>query len=95
MLVALVVPVLAAILPIYNSVKITVREALSDYGLGGNAKPKDDSVNKSSVLIPRPIRISLRNTFRRKTRLGLTLFTLVLGGRSSSPFTTYGNCLFR
>ncbi|MBN8579612.1 MAG: FtsX-like permease family protein [Anaerolineae bacterium] len=79
-LVALVVPVLAAILPIYNSVKITVREALSDYGLGGNAKPKDDSVNKSSVLIPRPIRISLRNTFRRKTRLGLTLFTLVLGG---------------
>jgi putative ABC transport system permease protein len=31
-------------------------------------------------LIPRPIRISLRNTFRRKTRLGLTLFTLVLAG---------------
>jgi len=59
---------------------VTVREALSDYGLGGNAKPKIDSVNKNSVLIPRPIRISLRNTFRRKTRLGLTLFTLVLGG---------------
>lgn len=79
-IVALVVPVLAAILPIYNSVKVTVREALSDYGLGGNTKPQDDSVNKASVLIPRPIRISLRNTFRRKTRLGLTLFTLVLGG---------------
>jgi putative ABC transport system permease protein len=78
-LVALVVPVLAAILPIYNSVKITVREALSDYGLGGNAKPKDDSVNKSSVLIPRPIRISLRNTFRRKTRLGLTLVHIGTG----------------
>ncbi|MBL8061858.1 MAG: ABC transporter permease, partial [Anaerolineales bacterium] len=79
-IVAVVVPMLAAILPIYNSVKITVREALSDYGLGGNAKVKDDSVSKNSVLIPRPIRISLRNTFRRKTRLGLTLFTLVLGG---------------
>ena len=79
-LVAIVVPLLAAILPIYNSVKITVREALSDYGLGGNAKPKDDSVGKNSVLIPRPIRISLRNTFRRKTRLAITLFTLVLGG---------------
>ncbi|HRK90937.1 MAG TPA: ABC transporter permease, partial [Anaerolineales bacterium] len=79
-IVAIVVPVLAAILPIYNSVRVTVREALSDYGLGGNAKIKDESVNKNSVLIPRPIRISLRNTFRRKTRLGLTLFTLVLGG---------------
>jgi putative ABC transport system permease protein len=79
-IVAVVVPVLASVMPIYNSVKVTVREALSDYGLGGNAKPKDDSVNKNSVLIPRPIRISLRNTFRRKVRLGLTLFTLVLGG---------------
>ena len=78
--VALVVPILASILPIYNSVKVTVREALNDYGLGGNAKPKDESVRRSSLFIPRPIRISLRNTFRRKARLGLTLFTLVLGG---------------
>ncbi|MCB9110237.1 MAG: ABC transporter permease [Anaerolineales bacterium] len=79
-IVAVIVPILAAIFPIRNSVRITVREALSDYGLGGNANAKDESVNKNSVLIPRPIRISLRNTFRRKTRLGLTLFTLVLGG---------------
>lgn len=78
--VALVVPLLAAILPIYNSVRVTVREALSDYGLGGNAKAKEEKVNQNSVLVPRPIRISIRNTFRRKTRLGLTLFTLVLGG---------------
>lgn len=79
-LVAIVVPILASILPIYNSARVTVREALSDYGLGGNAKMKEERVNKNSVLIPRPIRISLRNTFRRKVRLGLTLFTLVLGG---------------
>ena len=78
--VALIVPLLAAIFPVYNSVRVTVREAISDYGIGGNAKPKKDSVNQNSVLIPRPIRISIRNTFRRKTRLGITLFTLVLGG---------------
>ena len=78
--VALVVPLLAAIFPVYNSVRVTVREAISDYGLGGNAKPKKDSVSQKSVLIPRPIRISIRNTFRRKARLGITLFTLVLGG---------------
>ena len=79
-IVSLVVPLLAAFFPIYNSVRVTVREAVSDYGLGGNVRPKNDIVNQRSVLIPRPIRISLRNTFRRKTRLGITLFTLVLGG---------------
>ena len=79
-IVALIVPLFAAIFPVYNSVRVTVREAISDYGLGGNAKLKKDSVNQNSVLIPRPIRISIRNTFRRKTRLGITLFTLVLAG---------------
>lgn len=79
-LVALVVPLLAAIYPIYNSVRVTVREALSDYGLGGNAKPRKDSVSRNATLVARPIRISIRNTFRRKTRLILTLFTLILGG---------------
>jgi putative ABC transport system permease protein len=79
-IVALVIPLLAAIYPIYNSVRMTVREALNDRGLGGNARFKADSVSKNATLIARPIRISLRNTFRRKTRLALTLFTLVLGG---------------
>ena len=79
-IVALVVPLLAAAWPIYNSVRITVREALSDYGIGGNAKPKYKSVSKSALLIPRPMRLSLRNAVRRKARLALTLFTLVLAG---------------
>jgi putative ABC transport system permease protein len=79
-IVALVVPLLAAVIPIYNSVRVSVREAISDYGIGGNAKVKAASISRASVLIARPIRISLRNAFRRKMRLGLTLFTLVLGG---------------
>jgi putative ABC transport system permease protein len=79
-IVALVVPLLAALWPIYNSVRVTVREAISDYGIGGNAKPKNTSVNRRALFIPRPIRLSLRNAFRRKLRLGLTLFSLVLGG---------------
>lgn len=78
--VALVVPLLAAIYPLMRSVRITVREAFNDYGLGGNAKPKTSSTNRRSILLPRPILISLRNTFRRKSRLALTLFTLILGG---------------
>jgi putative ABC transport system permease protein len=79
-IVALVVPLLAALWPIYNSVRVTVREAISDYGIGGNAKPKDKSVSKGALFMPRPMRLSLRNAFRKKTRLILTLFTLVLGG---------------
>jgi len=78
--VALIVPLLAATLPVYNSVRITVREALSDYGIGGNARPKEKPVSKAALLIPRPIRLSLRNAIRRKARLALTLFTLVLAG---------------
>jgi putative ABC transport system permease protein len=79
-IVGLVVPLLAALWPIYNSVRVTVREAISDYGIGGNAKPKDKSVSKGALFMPRPMRLSLRNAFRKRARLILTLFTLVLGG---------------
>jgi putative ABC transport system permease protein len=79
-IVALLVPFLAALWPVYNSVRITVREAISDYGIGGNAKSKDASVSRKALFLPRPMRLSLRNAFRRKLRLGLTLFSLVLGG---------------
>jgi putative ABC transport system permease protein len=79
-IVALVVPVLAAMWPIYNSVRVTVREAVSDYGIGGNAKPKDKSVGKGALILTRPMRLSLRNAFRKKARLILTLITLVLAG---------------
>jgi len=79
-IVALIVPLLAAVLPIYNSVRMTVRETLSEYGIGGKTKPKKASVSKGTLLIPRPMRLSLRNAFRRKMRLALTLFTLILAG---------------
>jgi putative ABC transport system permease protein len=79
-IVALVVPLLAAIWPMYNSVRMTVRETLSEYGIGVKTKPKKTSVSKGTLLIPRPMRLSLRNAFRRKARLALTLFTLILAG---------------
>jgi putative ABC transport system permease protein len=78
--VALLVPLLAALWPVYNSVRITVREAVTDYGIGGNSKYEDASISKRALFIPRPMRLSLRNAFRRKLRLSLTLFSLVLGG---------------
>ncbi len=35
---------------------------------------------RRGIHFPRPLLISLRNTFRRKSRLALTLFTLTMGG---------------
>jgi putative ABC transport system permease protein len=79
-IVSMVVPLVAALWPVYNSVRITVREAVSDYGIGGNGRMQDKSISKSSLWIPRPMRLSLRNAFRRKARMALTLFTLMLAG---------------
>ncbi len=39
-----------------------------------------NTLGKRGIHIPRPLLISLRNTFRRKRRLLLTLFTLTMGG---------------
>ncbi|MEW6403712.1 MAG: FtsX-like permease family protein [Chloroflexota bacterium] len=79
-LAALIVPLLTALWPIYNSVRMTVREAISDYGIGGDAKATNKPVRQAVWFTPRPMRLSLCNVFRKKTRLVLTLFTLVLAG---------------
>ena len=79
-IVAIVVPFLAALWPIYNSVRITVREAISDYGLGGNPIHRQKEIKRTALVIPRPMRLSLRNVFRRRLRLILTLISLILAG---------------
>ncbi|HNZ12103.1 MAG TPA: ABC transporter permease [Anaerolineaceae bacterium] len=38
------------------------------------------TLGRQSIHVPRPLLLSLRNTFRRKGRLALTLFTLTMGG---------------
>jgi putative ABC transport system permease protein len=80
--VALCVPVLAALVPVLNGTRITIREAISDYGLGSGrfGQSAIDRLVEKVRGLPRPMLISLRNTFRRKARLVLTLTTLTLGG---------------
>ena len=81
--IALSVPLLAAIFPIVQGVRVTVREALGEHGLGkgqfGTSFVDRLIVNLGKVTpMERPSQISLRNTFRRKGRLTLTLITLCL-----------------
>ena len=84
--VALVVPFLAALYPILKGTRLTVREAISDYGLSHGrfgSQLLDRAVEWFTTALPifsRPMRISLRNSVRRKARLLLTLLTLTLGG---------------
>ena len=80
--VGLGVPLLAALLPIRRGANISVRRALS------SEEQRPDSHGRSrlgrwldsAVWAPRLLLISLRNTFRKKQRLALTLTTLILGG---------------
>jgi putative ABC transport system permease protein len=99
-LVGLLIPIIAGLVPVINGSRITVLRALSggmaeEHGApasqrkGGEERlPWFDWIQvkatrilaKRGIHIPRPFVISLRNTFRRKNRLLLTLFTLTMGG---------------
>ena len=94
--VGLFVPLIAGLAPIVNGSRITVLKALSGDLAEDEVQFKDGEMRLSwfdwaqvkvtrllaarGFHIPRPFIISLRNTFRRKSRLALTLFTLTMGG---------------
>lgn len=79
---ALAVPAGAGWLPISRAVRIPVQQALS------GISPLQSALREGRVMralrrvrgLSRPLLISLRNTFRRRSRLILTLITLTLGG---------------
>jgi putative ABC transport system permease protein len=79
--VGLVVPPLAALVPAIGGARITPHRAISSYGLGGAfGKSWFDRLIGAIRGLPRPLALSVRNTFRRKARITLTMITLVLGG---------------
>ena len=81
-LVGLLVPLLAAAWPVVRGTRVSVREALSDYGVaqGGFGTTAFDRALASLSGTARPLLLSLRNAFRRRARLVLTLTTLAAGG---------------
>jgi putative ABC transport system permease protein len=80
--VGLGIPLLAGILPVRAGTRISVHDALSTYGLGRGrfGRGMMDRIVENIRGLSRPLLISIRNTFRRKGRLALTLITLGLGG---------------
>ena len=80
--IGLLVPVLAALYPVLKGTHVTAREAMSDYGLGQAQFGRSfiDRTLEHVRGLSRPVLLSLRNTFRQKGRLALTMLTLTLGG---------------
>ena len=78
---ALPVPVLATVAPALEGARISVREAISSHGIGSDfGRGWLDRLIARLRWLPRPLALSLRNTFRRKRRVALTLATLTLSG---------------
>jgi putative ABC transport system permease protein len=80
--IALVVPQVAGFVPIWRGSRLTVQEALSGHQ-GSPTSPGKSRFDRRLAQVrgfSRPLLISLRNAFRRKGRLLLTMTTLTLGG---------------
>ena len=82
LVIALIVPQLAGFIPILQGTRVSAVQALSGFSPADLPTRKHwlDRVLESIRGLSRPQLISLRNTFRRKWRLLLTLLTLTLGG---------------
>ncbi|CAG0928854.1 Macrolide export ATP-binding/permease protein MacB [Thermoflexales bacterium] len=79
--VALLVPLLAALWPVYSGVRLSVSAAISNYGIGATfGKGLIDRLLARVRGLPRQTILTLRNTFRRKGRVVLTQITLIMAG---------------
>ena len=77
--IALLAPVLAALMPVMSGALLTVREAISTYGLSAGASRLDRWLARVEQM-PRSLALTLSNTFRHRGRVILTQITLVVSG---------------
>jgi putative ABC transport system permease protein len=79
--IGLVIPVAAGLLPIINGTRISVYDAIYQYGVSRDriSGSLTHWINRLHNL-SRPVLLAVRNTFRRKARLVFTLVTLTLAG---------------
>ena len=80
--IALLIPLIAGFVPVNNGSKINVRRAISNDRPGAQTGGASWLSRMAEWIkwLSRPILLSFRNTFRRKSRLILTIFTLTIAG---------------
>lgn len=80
--IAVLIPIVAGTLPVRAGSNTTVEKAISD-GSGSEGSAEGgwlDRLGETAEWLSRPLLLSIRNTFRKKQRLALTLFTLTMAG---------------
>jgi putative ABC transport system permease protein len=78
-LISLLAPMLAAMFPILSGARITVREAITTYGLSGKTGLVERLLNRARR-ISRLLLLTISNTFRHKGRVILLQISLVISG---------------
>lgn len=75
----LITPAVAAFVPVWQGTRITVREAITDYGISADTGRLERLLARIHWL-PFTASLGLRNTFRNRKRALLTLVTLSVAG---------------
>jgi len=85
--VGLIVPILSSLYPFISGLRVTAAEAMSSYGASQQIGqgPVNRALSGANLwfarrVLPRSLVMSMRNTFRSRGRLALTLTTLTLAG---------------
>ena len=93
----LLVPLMAALVPVMRGTGVTVQEALTSYGVSSGLPSSQSGLLGRTVErlpgVSRPTMMSLRNPFRRRGRMVLTLATLTLGGALLASVATISSSL--
>jgi putative ABC transport system permease protein len=100
--VGLGVPVIAAIIPLWIGTKITVREAITSYGVSNGKRGTSRSrLGQRLTWVPQTTWLGMRGIFRKRGRAVLTLLALMLSGIAfmsvqitSNSFDQFLNQLF-
>ena len=80
LVVGALLPVCAAAIPVRRGCRIAVNDALRDVGIDPRADDGAGLLLRRARGVSRPLLLSLRNAFRRRQRMVLTLLTLATGG---------------
>ena len=89
--VGLGIPLAAALVPLWNGTRITVREAMSAYGVSASSGASRGRHSHRMQWLSQTSRLGLRGIFRRRGRVALTLLALTLSATAflAVQTTTY------
>lgn len=84
LVVGIVTPLIAALIPVFVGTRITVRQALSGYGVENTATQGNGLWSKFTRaafgILPQTMQFGIRNMFRKRLRTVLTMVTIAIAG---------------